>query len=266
MNLKKITFLFAMIILAMSGMKISAQGIVIYQNDGTRIDVPYSKLDSIVTYDVKAPEQSEDNWVSLGMVTVSDDFILPLFSYSPVTYQVEIQENQNTPGIYRLVNLFGEAWGNACANEGLGVPYSTENLYIEINAQDPDGVYFSLQSTGVDLGYGVMSIGSMGWYYMNSGNSFDAVKDAGYMGTLVDGVISFPVNGCFIADNDGTYYANNNGTFKITLPSETIANYSVEDASVKADKIHPLGTIEGASQVIDWKKQRDLGSKLRIDK
>lgn len=169
-------------------------------------------------------------WVSLGMATVTDDFILPLFGYSPVTYQVEIQENQENPGMYRLVNLFGEAYGIACAEAGIGMPYATEELYIEINAQDPEGVWIGLQSTGVDLGYGVMEIGSMGWYYMNGGNSFEAVKAAGYMGTLADGVISFPTKGCLITDNDGMYYSNNNGAFKVVFPGVTIADYSVEVA------------------------------------
>ncbi len=169
-------------------------------------------------------------WVSLGMATVTDDFILPLFGYSPVTYQVEIQENQENPGMYRLVNMFGEAYGKACADAGIGMPYSTEELYIEINAQDPEGVYFGLQSTGVDLGYGVMEIASMGWYYMANGNSFDAVKNAGYMGTFADGIISFPVKGCLITDNDGTYYANQKGAFVVAFPGVTIADYSVEVA------------------------------------
>lgn len=169
-------------------------------------------------------------WVSLGMATVTDDFILPLFGYSPVIYQVEIQENQENPGMYRLVNLFGEAYGIACAEAGIGMPYATEELYIEINAQDPEGVWIGLQSTGVDLGYGVMEIASMGWYYMNGGNSFEAVKAAGYMGTLADGVISFPTKGCLITDNDGMYYSNNNGAFKVVFPGVTIADYSVEVA------------------------------------
>lgn len=169
-------------------------------------------------------------WVSLGMATVTDDFILPLFGYQPVTYQVEIQENQENPGMYRLVNMFGEAYGKACAEAGIGMPYSTEQLYIEINAQDPEGVWFGLQSTGIDLGYGVMEIASMGWYYMANGNSFEAVKNAGYMGTLADGIISFPTKGCLITDNDGMYYSNNNGAFKVAFPGVTIADYSIEVA------------------------------------
>ena len=56
MNMKKILLAMAMILPMLSGADVNAQGVVVYQNDGKCIAVPYERLDSIVTYETVPPE------------------------------------------------------------------------------------------------------------------------------------------------------------------------------------------------------------------
>ena len=99
---------------------------------------------------------------------------------------------------------------------------------IEVNAEDPEGVYIEQQATGVDWGYGPISIISWGARYLGS-NQFEDVKAEGYLGTLVNGVITLPVfdretddgiahyQGLTVMGTSG-YYGCTNGAFKLVLP------------------------------------------------
>lgn len=157
----------------------------------------------------------ENPWVSLGMATYTDDIILPLLSDSVMTYQVEVLENQDTPGLFRMVDPYGP-------NFPL-YPYASsyeEGSYIEIDATDPEGVWIEgIQSTGLDIqNYGLMSITSMAWYQANSAGATKAeVKDAGLCGIYADGVITFPVDGIVTMLEGKAYYSNRNGAFKIDM-------------------------------------------------
>lgn len=165
-------------------------------------------------YTVVFGEETEaDPWQSIGMCKYTEDLIGPLFGLDPVTYEVEVRVNPDKPGIYRMVNPYGEAF-----------PYNQEgdwdasrDYFIDINAEDPEGVYIEEQETGLDWGYGMMSIMSLGYYYMAAGNSFEDVKNAGYMGTLENNVITFPVSGMVVGYKQGLTYANKHGKFMLDL-------------------------------------------------
>ena len=164
-------------------------------------------------------------WNDLGMAQYTEGIISSVFEVDAVTYQVPVQENAETPGLYRLVNPYGAAY-----------PYNQEgdydtskDYYLEINAVDPQGVYIPTQQLGFDWGYGMFSAASMGAYYMENGNTFEDVKAAGFCGTLVDGVITFPVKGMVLTiPSEGLFYANSNGAFKVVLPSATKSSKSVK--------------------------------------
>lgn len=170
-------------------------------------------------------------WVSLGEGYFVDDFVLPLFSNQPLTCPVEIQENTNEPGLYRLVKAYEYI--------GTGTGKGGGTVDIEVNATNPAAVYVLTQSTGLDFGYGVMSIATVGGddieYFGEQGYSADEVI-ASYpedFGKEEDGVISFPSFEAkneetgevkftyqgYIYDDDGGYYAGKNGAFQIVLPS-----------------------------------------------
>lgn len=166
----------------------------------------------------------ENPWNALGVGYYTDDFVVSLYTKAgePYSYEVEIEENKDTPGLYRIVKAYEPL---AAAFEETG---GSEN--IEVNAADPEGVYIDMQPTGLNLGYGPISIMSWGAYAMQNGVPFASAKEQGLLGTLKDGIITLPVlqhetstgaiakhQGIMI-DNDGAMYSCPNGAFKLVLP------------------------------------------------
>lgn len=166
-----------------------------------------------------ATEKNPEVFKSLGMGTYTEDYLFGLFEgLENVTYEVEIEESVDNPGKYRLVNPYGAAYP---FNQP-GDYDDTQDYYMVINAQDPEGVYIPLQGVGCDWGYGEWTIYSMAANYLDGGYPLEEVKTAGFCGTLKDGVITFPVKSLLItADGLGgkLYYANTAGAFKVVLPS-----------------------------------------------
>lgn len=201
-------------------------------------------------------------WISLGMATYRDDLVTTFWATGNPVYQVEIQENQEVPGLYRLVNPFG---ANYPYNDP-GDWDTTQDYYLEINAQDPEGVYIPLCQMGTDWGYGFWKVWSMANYYMvRQGKSLDEVKAAGYCGTLKDGMITFPAGSLLFGMtnyNDGANYTSNgSGQFLVAMPGVVLADYSAElayiglftgvDGSVQAVAEATLGAdVEEAKLVV----------------
>ena len=125
-------------------------------------------------------------WKSLGMGLYTEGLVADMYGIQSLTYEVEIKESTEKPGLYRIMDPYGEAWGYASANK------STPCDYLEVNACDPEGVYIEPQMIGVNLDGTELGMASMGGYYLANGNSFEDVKEYGYMGTLKDGVITLP--------------------------------------------------------------------------
>jgi hypothetical protein len=180
-------------------------------------------------------------WTSLGVGYWVDDIVVPLFTEAgqPYGYEVEIQENTETPGLYRVINAYAPV-AAAFGMEG-------GNKNIEINAVDPTGVYILDQSIGLDFGYGEMSIETDAGYYVAS-YGFDAVKAQlpEIFGTVADGVISFPVleqessSGkmvnyqIWLNMGDSSYFGGRNGQFQVVLPGASEAVRAKARAKCKA--------------------------------
>lgn len=168
----------------------------------------------------------ENPWNSLGVGYWTDDMIYPLFTEAgkPVTYQVEIEENKEEPGVYRVIKPY------APIAQAFQVSGGNENIIV--NAEDPDGVYILDQPIGLDLGYGPISLETDAGYYVAK-YGFDAVKAQlpDIFGHLKDGVIEFPVqekessSGAMISYQiwvnmgGSSYFGGRNGEFKIVLPN-----------------------------------------------
>ena len=185
-------------------------------------------------------------WEPMGYILYTDDIIGPAFQNPPVSYYVPIEQNTLKPGLYRLVNPYLEAFPY---NDEGDYDDSGTNYYIQIDAQDPDVVLIPQQETGCDWGYGIMSIGSMGWYYMSKGYSYDViVANVGdIFGKLADNKITFPVKGLYFWDEDEVPYVGNpNGKFLLDLsaivdevPAGSLTSYkknSVKKQSVTSVK------------------------------
>ena len=161
-------------------------------------------------------------WESLGTGFYTDDVLVPLFyeGGTPVTYEVEILEHTENPGLYRIMNPYAKSVHPLGDDD-----YAPEGMYIEVNATDAEGVYIQQQSLGMDWGYGEMQLVTNGARYLAS-NPFETVKGAGYLGKVAEGVIVFPT---FTQSNGATYQAilfmgesgylaGMNSKMEITLP------------------------------------------------
>ena len=159
----------------------------------------------------------ESPWKSLGYAVYTDDVILPAFSNSPMSYYVEVLENQNEPGLFRMVDPYGPEFPL--------YPYASsyaDGTCIEIDATDPEGVWIAgWQSAGIDVAEnGLMSMTSMAWFQADGqGATKDDAKEAGLCGVYADGVITFPTDGLlFTIEGTGkAYYANRNGAFALDM-------------------------------------------------
>ena len=142
-----------------------------------------------------------EGWNSLGYVEYTDgyvcaDYFLPYFNIYG-TYEVEIQENEETPGVYRLVKPYGAAF-----------PYNDEgdydafgNYYLIVDATVPNQVYVATCETSLLLEANPMTVTSVAGLFMEAGYPRDMVEaganqqqwfDGNPWGTLENNVITFP--------------------------------------------------------------------------
>ena len=174
----------------------------------------------------------ENPWQSLGMATYTEDCMTTFFNVENLSYQVEVREHKEMPGLFRIINPYGAAY-----------PYNAEGdydaskeYYIEIDARDPEGVYIpGVYGTGMDWSYGEVSITSMVYYYMaTQGATLEDCKDAGVCGILADGVITFPANGLLISMaeyRDGNFFSSNvNGLWTLDMSNMTPAGAAAAKA------------------------------------
>lgn len=192
---------------------------------------PYSSSSYSFAAGIPAP------YTTVGMVNFRDDYLSVFKGITPQTYQVELQENSVTPGLYRLVNPYQK---NPYAAEGI---YDTsKNYYLTIDATDPECVYIpSGQPLGLTLSEdGMMIAYSYAGYLLDSGESKEKVKAQGVFGTLKDKIITFPIKSLLVAFGDGEdlYWGNNNGAFALAIdPKVQFKDYdlSAECSNISID-------------------------------
>ena len=191
--------------------------------DSATLATPYGESVFSMTAMIPSP------WTSLGKATVVDDIMTVGWGVPFEPFMVEIQENDMTPGYYRLVN----PWTSSYPWNEPGDFDDSKTYYLEIHAEDPDAVWFGRTELGLDWGYGMISAWSLADYYVQNGNDPELVKEKGFYGTLKDGEITFPVQGILFnmpqhPSGDNWYYANGSGKFSVLLPGYVKADYSAE--------------------------------------
>ena len=166
-------------------------------------------------------------WQSLGTGMFTDDIVAPAFGVTPATYEVEIMEHSENPGLYRIMNPYSNSVypyaEDDCAAEG---------LFLEVNATDAEGAYIQYQTLGFDWGYGEFGFATYGTLYFAK-YPFETVKNAGFLGKVVDGVITFPAfnkedgallkeghgfQGYLYGNGEALSYAGTNSKVEIVLP------------------------------------------------
>lgn len=192
-------------------------------------------------------------WTSLGRATITDDIISHWWAVNNIQFTAEIQENDLTPGFYRLVNAYTSEF-----------PYNdppdydgTQNYYIYLHAEDPDKVWFEDTKLGLNWGYGDIYAWSRADWALSRGND-----PTPWYGTLKNGEITFPAGGILVHmteyNDNGLYAANDDGMFSVLLPGYVKADYSaaVAYAGIFTDKeenIYAVADVELGGDAKDVK-------------
>lgn len=150
-----------------------------------------------------------------GYADYTDDLLTTFYGIDNTTHPVKLQERDDKPGYFRLVNPYGA--GYYYNEEG---DYDADNdYYILIDATNPDQVYIPERCRqGTDYGYGQFIVFSYAGYWLEKG---DADKAASYYGTYANGKITFPAGGLLFGmanyNSGGLYSSNNNGAFCVVV-------------------------------------------------
>lgn len=169
-------------------------------------------------------------WEDMGMATYREDLVTGFFDVENIIYQVPIQRSIVTPGVYRLVNPYGEYY-----------PYNdpgdwdaSTNSYMVIDATDPEYVWVNGFETTMNWGYGLFSFPSMVYYYLLNSYELPAVKSSHpeFFGELKNGVITMPAEsflGSLSEYQGGKLFGgfNSSGLFAVALPGARIADYDI---------------------------------------
>lgn len=131
------------------------------------------------------PEKFALIWEAIGTGTFIDGLFptfyvdpdgeqTPPYSAADWTWEVQVEQAEQIPSVYRIVNPY-DAMGDA---EMADVLY--DEYYLVIDTTDDEGVFIDLQTAGVDVGRGEIGIGSAVLFNTNLP-----------LGTIKDGVIDF---------------------------------------------------------------------------
>lgn len=184
---------------------------------------------SSVTFSAGATEWADIS-TNKSMGSYREDLMTTFYGVDNVVYDVKIQKSVIKEGMYRMVNPYGKAYEY---NEE-GDWDTSKDYYWVINATDPDYVYFEKFQSGMIWKYGEFSFSSLVAYYLEKGNTLEAIKSSHpeYFGTLKDGIFTMPASTMLISmanyNSGGWYQANNNGMLAVALPGYVIADYSIE--------------------------------------
>lgn len=140
-----------------------------------------------------------EGWTSLGYLEYTDGYVVAtLFTGTDkITYDVEIQENNETPGLYRLVNPYGTLIASFFGNNALGK--DTPASYLLIDARDKTHVKILQSEQTLQFFPGTRDQFEFiyAWCWADMWESQGATQEEiesqeDVYGTFADGQITFP--------------------------------------------------------------------------
>lgn len=160
----------------------------------------------------------------MGTALYREDLLTALFSFSGdpnPEWEVEVYTKETEPGMYYLKNVYQPGVSPLFDPEG-----PVTDMYMIIDATNPQKVILPFQYLGCNLGYGECAAGS---YAPEAGFNVSAT-DALY-GTMINNVITFPVEGLLFGMSEyndfGFYLANPSGMFRVALPGAVLTDYTI---------------------------------------
>ncbi len=197
--------------------------------DADNFSTPYGAT----SYQFKAGASAYED-VEGGKGKFRDGLISALYGIEVLEYDVQIQKDAHTPGIYRVVAPYGQKGWSGANPWYTAFDENESNTDMIIDATDPDFVYIKgTFNTGVTLNSsdGVLSAISYVQYLLDNGNSLDLIKSKKpeLFGTFKDGVFTFPAKSILLYFGSGgdLYYGNTDGMLRVAMPGVVLKDYSV---------------------------------------
>lgn len=161
------------------------------------------------------------DWQACGTATYTDDIITSYFGFSlesdkHASYKVDVEQSVSQPGLFRLVNPYGEGtyydFGNSHDYE--------HDHYLVIDAINPKRVYVRPSSLGFDfVSYGIYTMSTAQFLLDNYNATEEDV--AQYWGKYdkENGIIALPENALLSGDTKtlNVEYGNKSGKFRVAF-------------------------------------------------
>ncbi len=225
-------------------------------------------LTAIAVSATLSAREPETGWKLLGTGTFCDDMFSAIDESFLDTWDVEIEESEAKPGLFRLVNPFGNGKCPYFENEFKG-----NDLYID--ASDPEHVWIPLQEMGFSAGnWGAFSISCFNGLMIASEvfTIEELIEYECLFGKFADGKITFP--------DDENYYlqpafanyleglpanGNTHNKFLVTIPStSSVGEIGInEEAPVEYFNLQGI-KIDNPSAGIYIRRQGSATSKVYI--
>ena len=185
----------------------------------------------------------EGKWKTIGKTTITIDLIESLIGFSLTETEVDVQQDVDNPGRYRLVNPYGNSTFRA----------DDMDQYFTFDLSDPDYVTLEPTNIGLDFGSGSLIAFSGYYYYIEKGKTDEQAREAIAGGKYDAGTrtVSFGDETIILDSDDwtalggtagGLYFANGSGKMGFTLPEGTVG---VENIAVDADADSRLFNLQG---------------------
>lgn len=211
--------------------------------------------------------QKESEWQSIGYAEYTDDFLTTALQgwTNNYTWDVEVEENKTTPGLYRLVNPYAEL-AAVMANSGLH--QMSGKYYMVIDATVDDEVYIDFSIVGLDFDDDdSMICYSIAANLLAAGQSREQVKAAGQFGTVEGGVITFPTQTLLVgwqsmlpnlnyANVNGAFYLDLNTTTKANTPRKIKVNANDDVRNIEKSKRNGIKLIKATPSVMEMASYR----------
>lgn len=178
----------------------------------------------VAYFDVIAPQK--DKWRNIGTGKLTDDLVSGHYkNLTSQTMDVQVEENIEKPGYYRLVDPYAKYEGYENDHE------NDHTHYIYINAMLKNQVYVEESPIGLDYGYGTMRISSLAYNAISNNQT----PPSTYYGKMTaDNKISFPMKSIVVGEYEGRklqwFNGNINGKFAVEIPkTQGVDNIAVDN-------------------------------------
>ena len=177
---------------------------------------------------------SPEVWKHYGTATWTDVFFGTWYGADPVTYDVELEQSEDDPTRFRLLNVYGEPF-----------PYNdpgdwddSKDYYLVINTADPDYTWFEQYQTGTQWSAeGEFILTTQVANYLGQGIPMEKIKDAGTPAAkYADNKVTFEYRAILKTMSNMTswYYGNNDETNPFVIvfnPGATLEEEGGDDAA-----------------------------------